>query len=236
LSAIGKAITPAFEPMGLTRENWPAAVGIFTGVLAKEAVVGTLNALYSGIGDAGANKAEGEGGDADAKDGGYDFWGALKDAAGTIPGKFAELKDNIFDPMKLSVGETEDKKAAAEAQEVSVSTYDAMARLFPSQIAAFSYLALILLYFPCVAVLGAIYREAGGRWAAFVSSWGIGMGYSVSVLSYQLGTFAEHPAQSIGWCAAIAGAGGIAMFFMRRHGQKMLRAAQPAHARNMAAA
>ena len=46
LSEIGRSIAPAFSPMGMSEENWPAAVGIFTGVLAKEAVVGTLDALY----------------------------------------------------------------------------------------------------------------------------------------------------------------------------------------------
>ena len=50
LSNIGKTIVPAFEPMGMQQDNWPAAVGIFTGILAKEAVVGTLDSLYSGMG------------------------------------------------------------------------------------------------------------------------------------------------------------------------------------------
>ena len=47
LSEIGRGLTPAFKPMGIEKDNWPATVGIFTGVLAKEAVVGTLDALYS---------------------------------------------------------------------------------------------------------------------------------------------------------------------------------------------
>ncbi|MCH2348251.1 MAG: ferrous iron transport protein B, partial [Pseudomonadales bacterium] len=47
LSVIGKAITPAFTPLGLERDNWPATVGLFTGMFAKEAIVGTLDALYS---------------------------------------------------------------------------------------------------------------------------------------------------------------------------------------------
>ena len=51
LSQIGKTIVPAFQPMGISNENWPAAVGVFTGILAKEAVVGTLDSLYSGMGD-----------------------------------------------------------------------------------------------------------------------------------------------------------------------------------------
>jgi ferrous iron transport protein B len=39
--------------MGLTQENWPATVGIFTGIFAKEAVVGTLDAMYTQIGRRG---------------------------------------------------------------------------------------------------------------------------------------------------------------------------------------
>ncbi|HMA97916.1 MAG TPA: Fe(2+) transporter permease subunit FeoB, partial [Wenzhouxiangella sp.] len=47
LSEIGRSISPLFSPFGLNEENWPASVGIFTGLLAKEAVVGTLDSLYS---------------------------------------------------------------------------------------------------------------------------------------------------------------------------------------------
>jgi len=56
LSAIGKAITPIFEPFGVESNNWPASVSLFTGLLAKEAVIGTMNSLYSmaGPGDAPA--------------------------------------------------------------------------------------------------------------------------------------------------------------------------------------
>jgi len=49
LSAVGRALVPAFEPLGIRRDNWPATVGLFTGVFAKEAVVGTLDALYAGL-------------------------------------------------------------------------------------------------------------------------------------------------------------------------------------------
>ncbi|SHM50034.1 ferrous iron transport protein B [Fibrobacter sp. UWR3] len=51
LSIIGKAITPVFEPFGVERENWPASVSLFTGLLAKEAVIGTMNSLYSMVGE-----------------------------------------------------------------------------------------------------------------------------------------------------------------------------------------
>ncbi|MBO4520426.1 MAG: Fe(2+) transporter permease subunit FeoB [Alphaproteobacteria bacterium] len=49
LSSIGKSVTPVFEPMGISEQNWPATVGLFTGVMAKEALIGTLDALYAGI-------------------------------------------------------------------------------------------------------------------------------------------------------------------------------------------
>lgn len=51
LSALAKAITPIFGPMGITPDNWPATVGLMTGTLAKEVVVATLNTLYSQVGD-----------------------------------------------------------------------------------------------------------------------------------------------------------------------------------------
>ena len=49
LSEIGRDIVPIFAPMGVQEQNWPAAVGVFTGIFAKEAVVGTLNSLYDTI-------------------------------------------------------------------------------------------------------------------------------------------------------------------------------------------
>ena len=50
LSAFGRLVTPLFAPMGIHQDNWPATVGLLTGVLAKEVVVGTLNTLYSQLG------------------------------------------------------------------------------------------------------------------------------------------------------------------------------------------
>jgi ferrous iron transport protein B len=46
LASLSRTVTPVFAPMGIEQDNWPATVGIFTGVFAKEAVVGTLDAIY----------------------------------------------------------------------------------------------------------------------------------------------------------------------------------------------
>jgi ferrous iron transport protein B len=47
LQNVGKYLTPLFAPIGIAAENWPATLGLLTGLIAKEAVVGTLNAFYS---------------------------------------------------------------------------------------------------------------------------------------------------------------------------------------------
>lgn len=47
IARVGKTMTPLFTPMGIQEDNWPATVGLLTGMLAKEVVVGTLNTLYS---------------------------------------------------------------------------------------------------------------------------------------------------------------------------------------------
>ncbi|SHL08663.1 ferrous iron transport protein B [Fibrobacter sp. UWH4] len=60
LSVIGKAITPVFEPFGVEKENWPASVSLFTGLLAKEAVIGTMNSLYSMVGENADAPADGK--------------------------------------------------------------------------------------------------------------------------------------------------------------------------------
>lgn len=49
LEYLGQTLTPLFSPMGLTADNWPATVGLMTGSLAKEVVIGSLNSLYSQI-------------------------------------------------------------------------------------------------------------------------------------------------------------------------------------------
>lgn len=54
LAVAGRFATPLFSSIGITNENWPATVGLFTGIFAKESVVGTLNAIYSQLGNMGS--------------------------------------------------------------------------------------------------------------------------------------------------------------------------------------
>lgn len=46
LALIAKKLTLIFYPIGIESSNWPATVGLISGLLAKEVVVGTMNSLY----------------------------------------------------------------------------------------------------------------------------------------------------------------------------------------------
>ncbi|MCB5264141.1 MAG: ferrous iron transport protein B [Candidatus Cloacimonadaceae bacterium] len=43
----GHIITPILQPIGIQSENWAASVAVITGLFAKEAIVGTMQSLYS---------------------------------------------------------------------------------------------------------------------------------------------------------------------------------------------
>ena len=209
LSSIGKTITPVFEPIGITQENWPASVGVFTGLLAKESVVGTLNALYEREASA-INKQV-----VTDESAGFDLWGGVVAAFQIIPDKVAELGVNVLDPLGVS--------AAAEDEDVLATPKEVMVSMFKTKVAAFSYLILVLLYFPCFAVIGAVAREAGRRWAFFVAVWTSAFAYCAAVLFYQVATFAEHPAYSAGWIGGVVIFIGLSLYALRR-----MRGAVPA--------
>ncbi len=188
LSVIGMKITPMFTPMGVKEENWPATVGIFSGVFAKEVVVGTLDALYTSM------ATEGQSVDNTAS-----TLEQIKEGLATVPVNLAGLGDMLTDPLGIAVGDLSDQATSAQEQEVELSTLTLMNQLFGSAIAAFSYILFVLLYMPCVATLGAIYKEAGGFWAFFSAGWNTLIAYAAAVLCYQLGTFAAHPQSSLFW-------------------------------------
>ena len=208
LSAVGRAIVPVFEPLGIEDDNWPAAVGIFTGIFAKEAVVGTLNALYLSL-DKSEAIANGEAGEA------FDLRAGLAAAIATVPENLAAIGDLITDPLGIG--------AAAAAQDVSTNSYRAMTLRFDGDAGAFAYLLLILLYIPCVAALGAIDREIGARWTVFAACWTMGIAYAVSVGFYQTATFASHPVTSSAWIGGMAGTVLAAIAAMRIAGRRKAR-------------
>jgi ferrous iron transport protein B len=197
LSTIGKSITPIFSPLGIRQENWPATVGIFTGIFAKEAVVGTLNAMYSQIGasseaDVQENQAEM-----------FDLWRGIGQAFATIPENLTKITGTLLDPLGITITEMNDRENAARELDVSVGTFGAMVSLFDGKAGAFAYLLMVLLYVPCVAAIAAIYRETSLGWALFACSWNAGLAYMAATLFYQIATIPRHPVSSLLWISTL---------------------------------
>ena len=186
LSVVGKTITPVFSPLGIEKDNWPATVGLFTGMFAKEAIVGTLDALYSEPSSKNSSAAP-------------ELVLAIKEAVSSIGAELAALGGALTDPLGISIGDVSDVNAVAEEQEVNSSTLTNMATLFGSPFSAFCYLVFVLLYAPCVAVLGAVNKEAGWHWTLLVFSWCTSLAYISATVIYQLGTFFSHPISSSFW-------------------------------------
>jgi ferrous iron transport protein B len=181
LSELGKFLTPLFFPMGLTENNWPATVGLLSGVLAKEVVVGTLNSLYSQASHLTVAIPS------------FDLWLGLKAALLSIVDNAKELGETMANPIA----------ASAPAHSVDQGVMGQMYVRFGSRVNAFAYLLFVLLYFPCVSTVAAMSRELGKLWAWFSVAWTTGVAYGAAVFFYQAATISEHSLQSCLWMGGV---------------------------------
>lgn len=194
LAKIGQTITPAFRPMGIRDENWPATVGLLTGVLSKEVVIATLNTLYSQ--DAAVENVADQ-----------SVLAGLYRAVVSVPQNIFSLKDSVANPVL----------ASAPIEESSSSVYGVMYERFGSSLAAFSYLLFILLYVPCISATAAMVRELNRGWALFSVFWTTGVAYGTAVLFYQLAQIGEHFVESLSWTLGISACFSAVFFLMRRY-------------------
>ena len=178
LSLIGQWLTPIFSPMGLHSDNWPATVGLISGMLAKEVVVGSLNTLYSEIGQLAQGVSTH-----------FDLLSSFKAAFVSIPQHFSELGGAFMNPLHANVPTTP----------VIDSVSGVMLRHFDGQVGAYAYLLFILLYIPCVSTMAAIRQEASRKLMWYSILWSLFVAYVVAVLFYQLATVMTHPQQSVAW-------------------------------------
>jgi len=183
-SSAGRAMTVVFRPMGVAEENWPAAAGLLTGLMAKEAIVGTLEVLY-----AHANQPE-----TDAAVEAHDWVKEMNDAVKALAVGYGwRAQETPADPGK------------------ETGLLEAMRRNFGSRTAAVAYLLFVLIYSPCVAALIVLGREAGWRWAVFAITYQTLLAWMVATGYYQVMTFAQAPAHAAVWLGIVTvmAAGGI---------------------------
>jgi ferrous iron transport protein B len=202
LSKSAQIITPVLSPLGVTQDNWPATVGIVTGLFAKEAVVGTLNNLYS------TQQSDDETA--------LTLLEKLNEAVATIPENLMGI--SVSDPLGIDVGDLGDLQAVAEDQGVDLTIFKNIQDAFVTPEAAFAYLLFILLYAPCAAAMGAIVREVGGQWAKFIAIWTTAVAYIVSVSYYQIATFSIQPNSHVLYIIASVVIMGGVVFMLKRRG------------------
>ena len=179
LASVSRVITPVFKPIGVHEDNWQATVGLFTGAMAKEVVVGTLNTLYTAenIQDEEFNPAE---------------FNLGEELFSAIDETWQSLKDTfslsvLMNPIEASKGDGE----------MGTGAMGVMDQKFGSAAAAYSYLIFVLLYVPCISVMGAIARESSRGWMGFSILWGLNIAYSLATLFYQVASYSQHPTYSL---------------------------------------
>ena len=102
----------------------------------------------------------------------------------------------------------------AEEMEVDTTTFDRLRSYFTVN-QAYAFLLFILLYFPCVAALGAMFRETGIKLAAVESVYLTLFAWIVATLFYQLSE-----GHNILWIGSACGLMGLliaALYIMGRY-------------------
>ena len=126
IGKIGKAIQPAFAPLGF---DWEMSVSLLTGFAAKEVVVSSLGVLYSPDGE--------------------------------------QVEETSL---------AENLKAATNISGNPVFTKPVV----------WSFLLFVLLYFPCIAAVSAVHKEAGRKWAWFTVLYTTAVAWVVSFIVYHI--------------------------------------------------
>ncbi len=177
LAYAGKSIAPVFEPMGISKENWPASVALFTGLFAKEAIVGTLNSLYATMEQNAPEKS------VEATGVGLDITGKTVEAFSTVIDGFLGIISS-FDILGIGlIGE--DSEAISAEIGADTAIYKQIATYF-TVYSAFAYLLFVLMYFPCLAVIGAARQEMGGFYAGVMAAYSTMLAWAVATLFYQI--------------------------------------------------
>ena len=183
LERLGRAVTPIFSPMGIEKDNWVATVSLFTGLLAKEAVVGTMNALYSENSDkTQISKAN---------------FGFIKIKIGVA---FNTLARSF--PVFNKNPKEQEENALAGVQ-VRESVISKMRSSFKTKTAAYAYLLFVLIYTPCIAAVAAVYNETNLTWTLFTTIYLTSFAWVVAVLFYKVSTLFLTPLNSTIWILSL---------------------------------
>ncbi len=174
-------IAPALAPAGFG--DWRAAGSLISGVIAKEVVIGTMSQVYS---------AEAPDDDPDAAT------PTLLEDIGEIARSLGEAivltaqeainivprTVNVIPGVKLP--EADLLGAGDKGAEDTTALGTALRGAF-TPLSAVAFLVFVLLYVPCMATVGAMRQEFGGRWALYQIGYTLLLAWAAAVIVYQGG-------------------------------------------------
>ncbi len=174
-----RAVSPVFEPMGIQRDNWQATVALFTGLFAKEAIVGTINSLYLQSARESTPVQESPSPAELLSEAPLILYEALK----SIPDNFVGLFGTT-DILGIGVVDLEAKEIASEI-DTDTAVFQQIRENF-TWASGYSYLLFVLLYFPCLAVVGAARQEMGGFYTALMVIYSTILAWTTATVFYQI--------------------------------------------------
>jgi ferrous iron transport protein B len=163
------AIAPVFEPAGFG--NYESSGALVTGLIAKELVVSSLAQIYNGVEPEEMDSSE------------ANETTIVSQLAGIVLGFGQATVDagrallSIIPGVNLT-GDTGDVEDTALSQAL---------RDHYSPLAAVAFLIFVLLYIPCIATMGAIKQEFGGRWAVSAAFYQTLIAWLAAVFVFQGG-------------------------------------------------
>jgi len=203
LARAGKAATPVLGSIGIEEDNWPATVGLFTGLFAKEAIVGTLNSLYLQV-ERGAD-GDGRAGGAPDVAGGEGSTSAprarpIREWAIAQPAVAGEAARSLWSGMRAP-------GFGLSGDHGSGSGDIGRLRSHFTPAGAYAYLLFVLLYLPCLAAFGAAVKELGRRYGTMLAIYLTGVAWSAASLFYQIaeGRDAGYAIAAVAVMAALVG-------------------------------
>lgn len=158
IGRLGHAVEPVIRPLGF---DWKIGVSLLTGLAAKEIVVSTMAVLNNPTAT-----------DSTAL--------TLVPVAGAVEASSVAVSD-----------EEEELDEGALVRGLQAQRYTSGPKVGQpvyTPLVAYTMMVFILLYFPCIAAIAAIRKEAGWKWAVFTMVYTTALAWLLSLVVYQVGS------------------------------------------------
>ena len=168
LGQVSQVVSPIFKPIGFG--NWESSAALITGIMAKEIIISTMAEIYS------TDVAEGE-----------------QVEEPTFPEEIKEIVTSFFSAVKGAIlnifGTPGIASITTEESDESRSLRGVIQKNF-TPLSAYSFMAFVLLYMPCL-VTGIAMKQEFGSWKLFwiATAYGMILAWVTSFIIYQGGLF-----------------------------------------------